>query len=546
MLQSDETPEHNSRTASHKRPNLSRWFWGTIVLLLVITLSLELLATWQVGRQGVENGSGSSVDQTGTNATQVEQWFNAAGEEAEKVREQIRGRLDEAYAPVYAGIPKYMDFHYSLTGEWLELGAAAMGNLAGGLEEHLFDGFDARLGAVAEKLALEFDQRFRTALDEAIAAEPGGVEAFGPVVTRALRDSQNRMKRTAGTVGVALVGGGTLKVFTTAFAKKLAIKLAAKVGTKTGMKWAAAATGGATSAAACSWSGPGAAVCAVVGAAITWVAVDVAMIKLDEYVTRDEFESDLRDLIDDHKNETQRAMEQMLASKILAVETERKVVVRDISLSELKDADRLMACEAAASILGRYDDIRGNLQARSSANIESFQAALRAQENSHLLAPWIDTMKTAITDQDLVPWIFGSVTLNVDFPEELHEGRKIWGELRLAETVIEFVKTEGDPAGKYSLVARVGEKIVLQGKQRLELELVQDRGWTSWNRDFEGSAWLDVSENLAEGSGIAPKAAISLTMASAKEGEAVPRVEVVLIPGGAILPGRELPEFCTQ
>lgn len=546
MPQSDETPEDNSRSEGHKRPNLSRWFWGTIVLLLVVTVSLELISTWQAGRQGVENGSGSPVDQTGTKATQVEQWFTTAGEEAEKVREQIHSRLDEAYAPVYAGIPKYMDFHYSLTGEWLELGSAAMGKLGGGLEEHLFDGFDTRLGAVSENLALEFDQRFRTALDEAMAAEQSGAEAFGPVVTRALRDSQDRMKKTAGTVGVALVGGGTLKVFTTAFAKKLAIKLAAKVGTKTGMKWAAAATGGAASAAACSWTGPGAAACAVVGAAITWVATDVAMIKLDEYVSRDDFERDLRALIDDHKKETQRAMEQMLASRILAVETERKVVVRDISLSELKDADRLMACEAAATILGRYDYIRGNLQVRSSANIASFQADLRAQETNHLLAPWIDTMKTAITDRDLRPWIFSPVVLSVDFPEELHEGRKIWGELRLEGTVVEFGKTESDSTGKYSLRASVGEKIVLQGKRRLELELVQDRGWTSWNRNFKGSAWLDVFENFAEGSGIVPTAAIPLTMTSENEEGPVPRVEIVLTLSGAILPSRKLPEFCTQ
>lgn len=546
MLQSKETPEPNSRTEGHKRPNLSRWFWGTIVFLLVITVSLELLATRQASLQGVEKASGDPVDQTGVNATQVEQWFNAAGEEAEKVREQIRGRLDEAYAPVYAGIPKYMDFHYSLTGEWLELGSAALGNLGGGLEEHLFDGFDTRLGAVSEHLALEFDQRFRAALDEAMAAQLGGVEAFGPAVTRALRDSQNRIEKTAGTVGVALVGGGSLKLFTTAFAKKLAIKLAAKVGTKTGMKWAAAATGGATAAAACSWSGPGAAACAVVGAAITWAATDVAMIKLDEYVTRDDFERDLRELIDDHKDETQRAIEKMLATKILTVETERKVVVRDISLSELPDADRLIACKAAASILGRYNDIRGNLQARSSANIVSFEAGLIAQQSSHLLAPWIDTIKAAITDQDLRPWILDPVILNVSFPEALHEGRKIWSELRLSGANIEFGKTTGSTDGKYRLTAGIDEKIVLQGKLRLELELVQDRGWISWNRIFQGSAWLDVSENFAEGSGIAPKAAISLTMASVNKGGAVPRVEVVLSLGGAILHERQLPEFCTQ
>jgi hypothetical protein len=136
--------------------------------------------------------------------------------------------------------------------------------------------------------------------------------------------------------------------------------------------------------------------------------------------------------------------------------------------------------------------------------------------------------------------------LNVSFPESLHEGRKIWSELRLSGANIEFGKTTGSTDGKYRLTAGIEEKIVLQGKLRLELELVQDRGWSSWNRVFEGSAWLDVSENFAEGSGIAPKAAISLTMASVNKGGVVPRVEVVLNTSGAILPGRELPEFCSQ
>lgn len=115
----------------------------------------------------------------------------------------------------------------------------------------------------------------------------------------------------------------------------------------------------------------------MVGGAITWVATDVVMIKLDEYITRDDFERDLRGLIDDHKKETQRAMEEMLADKLLAVDTERKIVVREISLSGLRDADRLMACETAVGILGRYDEIRENLQARSSTNIASFRADLR-------------------------------------------------------------------------------------------------------------------------------------------------------------------------
>lgn len=197
------------------------------------------------------------------------------------------------------------------------------------------------------------------------------------------------MRKTAGTVGAALVGGARLKVCITALVKRLAIKLAANLAIKTGMKWAAAA---------CSSTGPAAATRGVFGAAITRVATDIVMIKLDECVTCDDFERDLRDLIDDHKKETHRAMEGVLASKILAVESEPKIVIREVSLSELKDADRLMTCEAEASILGRYDGIRGNLQARSSANIASFQGDFSAQETSHLSAASIGTMKATITD----------------------------------------------------------------------------------------------------------------------------------------------------
>lgn len=76
-------------------------------------------------------------------------------------------------------------------------------------------------------------------------------------------------------------------------------------------------------------------------------------------------------------------------------------------------------------------------------------------------------MNAAINDHNLHPWIFGPVILTVKFPEELNEGRKIWAEIHLAETDIEFAATEGDLTGKYSLRASVGEEIVLQASDEL-------------------------------------------------------------------------------
>lgn len=546
-----EAPKNTSNNEGSKRLNLSHWFWGTIVVLLAISVSLTLLATWQEQRSGTDDSSSSLDDQTVTKATLVEQWIRVAGEEAHNAASgQIKASLDKVYDEVYKNIPTYMDFHYSLTGEWLELGSAATGRISMGLEERLFPGFDKSLNKAATVVARSFDQSFQTELDKAVSAEQSELAEFRSIAHKVLGQSQDRMRGQTGPVGVVLVGG-SLKVFTTTFAKKLSIKLAAKVGTKTGMKWAAATSAGGVSAAACSWTGPGAAACGVAGAAIAWVATDLASIKLDEYLTRDEFEKDLRQLIDDHKRVTEEKLLQMLAQKSLAVDAERKIVVRDIALSELKDAGRLMACQTANNLLGRYNDIRENLNARTSANLAVFRADLaadgsRSKESNFLLATWIDELTDVMSGQDVYPWILGPVILNVDFPEDLNAGRKIWGELDLAGSPIEFTKTEGSTIGEYRLEAQIEEKILLQGKARLRLELVQDRGWTSRNQTFKFSVWLDVAEDFPEGSGNVPKTTISLMMTSELEGASMPQVEVVMFPEAAMLPGRDLPEFCSQ
>ncbi len=145
-----------------KRLKASYWFWGSIAVLLLVTLALHFAASWHLAKQGAE-GEGKAAKQTAAEAeakaTLVEHWFAMAGEEAAKVQAEIDPMLDKAYEPVYAGIPAYMDFHYSLKGEWLELGAAAIGEISSGLDKYMFAGLDKRLDSVAVDLGRDFDQR---------------------------------------------------------------------------------------------------------------------------------------------------------------------------------------------------------------------------------------------------------------------------------------------------------------------------------------------------------------------------------------------------
>lgn len=538
----EDFTQASSRSAA-KRIKASHWFWGAIAVLILITLALNFAANWHQSQRVAEN-EGEAATIAESKATQVERWFAMAGEEAASVRAEINPKLYKAYAPVYAGIPAYMDFHYSLKGEWLELSAAAIGNISSGLEEYLFSGLDRRLDSVATELGRDFDQKYFGMLDRATAELPGGAEALGPVVADALKDSKTRIIKTSGLLALEALA---VKGMTTAFAKKLGFKLAAKVAAKTGTKLAATLAGGASGAAVCSWTGPGAAACGLIGAGLAWLGTDVTMIKIEEYLKRDDFEMELRNLVTEHKAETRKALEAMLAERGKEHRGVAKIAVGEVALSELTDADRQIACKTAASLLVDYNETRENLQARSPAQIAGLEQSLRERSKDQLLAPWIEEMEQAIpAPYQMRPQVVGSIMLDVEVPSELREDKKAWGKLTLGSEEFVFDKVNSNSAGGYVLHAETGEATQIAPGMRVTLELVQDRGWMVRNRTFVGSAFINIFSNLAEGSGLRPKAEIRLPMKMTHDNSSGPTALIALSLSGGSLPERALPNFCIR
>jgi len=543
----DAGPVYAKSNRGRGGQNLARWFWGTIVALALITLALSLLANRDSrSLDAVSADQRSSSGSTETKAVLVERGFRLAEDRAEEIRDRIGPLLEEAYAPVYAGIPAYMDFHYSLKGEWLELSSAALGEMGTGLDRYLFAGLETRLGGITDSLERDYADKYISALDDAMTAVPGGVDPLGPTVTRAIDNAKSRIRTTGGTFAGTAIGALSLKPLTKGFAKKLGTKLAAKVAAKTGTKWIAAAGGAGTGAAFCAWAGPGAAGCAVAGAVITWVGVDLAMIELDEYVTRDDFEHDLRELIDFQKEGTRQALEEMLDLKEMAADHARQVAVRDVSLSELSQFDMIAACETATDILVRYEAIRGNLEARSPAKIAVFRKGLMAQADSHLLAPWVEELEAAVVNKDYRPRVDDDVKLTIDFPPDLLEDHAIRATLLIGQESLDFDWTEGSSGGRFDLSARPGKKIISEWSQRIELELAQDRGIFRPNRSYSGYTYFNVLGTLNEGSGLSPKSKISFSMSADKtEGPSLQaKLELPMV--GVPLPWKENPEFCAK
>jgi len=530
-----------------RRRSFKLWFWVTIGVLLLITVSLHLLAVWHSGTgMTVPAEKGNAVDQIEAGSVLVERSLRQAESKTEDVGGRIGLLLEEAYAPVFAGIPAYMDFHYSLKGEWLELSSAALGEMGAGLDRFLFAGLQTRLSGIADELEQDYIDRYVTALDEAMTELPGGAGAQGDVVARAIEGARDRITMTGGTFAATATGALSAKILAKGFAQKLGVKLAAKVAVKTGTKWVTTAGGAGAAAAACFWTGPGAAGCAIVGAMITWVGVDLAMIKLDEYITRDDFERDLSELIEGQKDEARQSLEGMLQSMERATGKHRKIAVRDVALSELRDHDRMTACRAATDIMTLYDAIRANLAARSPGNIAALRQDLNASADSHLLAPWIDGLLAALADRDLRPWVDENVSMVVELPRDLQVGRELRATLVIGETRLEFDWTAGSATGRFDMTSSRHEKTLLESPQRIELELVQDRGMFRSNRSFTGSANLDIHGSGPEGSGLTPEVQIPISMHSdVAEGKSpVARLGVPL--AGVPLPEREMPEFCAD
>ncbi len=246
--------------AQRAKGRFRRWFWGAITVMMVLTIALELTQARQL------EAAPSKAEMTALaelveaemlepepknlSAEDLERLLGSAGAASSaSVKVLIPDLIDEAYAPVYDAVPVYAAYHYSVWGQYAELGAAALGDVGLKLEETLFDGLEARLGDVS----LEIDDAYRKAFEAELAADPPSSAALGKLTRTVIADTRERMMVTAPVATSAVLGAAlSAKLAVGAMTKSIAAKLAIKVAAKTGGKWIAAGSGAGAGAAVCS------------------------------------------------------------------------------------------------------------------------------------------------------------------------------------------------------------------------------------------------------------------------------------------------------
>ena len=224
--------------------------------------------------------------------------------------QRVDALLDQAFAPAEQGVDRYLDWYYSMLGDYSRLAEVVTGDIDSfmlrKLNELLID---------SVKLDQQLSEGALSIENEMMARMEGAGESLGFLATQSVRASGcpvpevnikgvANLQRDAirGSIATVAAGGVAAKVLVAKPASLMAGKLAAKgtvkIATKV-MGKAAAKKGTSTLAAAglgtlgCAPLGFFAPFCGVAAGVVTWVTVDRVVLEVDEFVNREDMRAEL-------------------------------------------------------------------------------------------------------------------------------------------------------------------------------------------------------------------------------------------------------------
>lgn len=251
--------------------------------------------------QGEEEARLEQVARTHMNAEQTE--LQAA------INSQVHAHLNNAFRHAESGIDSFLDWNYSLRGQYTQLfllgtEVADSGSLTRHLEGRLhalvsqplreeLQLLDAEISSLMQTRLQHFYREHQLLLSQLIQSSDclsasrdlGGMQSY-------LDKSWVGMGGAAGVVtAVSLRGGGrvTAQVATRALGRRLATRTATTTTARVGAR-AAAAGGGGAAGLLC---GPAAPLCALGFGAATWVGVDLSINAIDETLNREQMKAEL-------------------------------------------------------------------------------------------------------------------------------------------------------------------------------------------------------------------------------------------------------------
>ncbi|GHP86598.1 hypothetical protein JP0051_09960 [Helicobacter pylori] len=209
----------------------------------------------------------------------------------DKMYSKVDAQIDNLFDPIENNVDKFLDWHYSLKGNYSELALFVAKKLGLSVEDALFNKLQEKL------LGADYKQRLKTMTDnisdafisllcqhkkdtekiatQGVADIPQVVESLKNIDDRIERDLKLKMGFAAAIGATAGVGAGKLM-------KRLVPKLVEKLGTKLGAKFLAKFG-------------------IAVGGVLSTLGADVAFNYIDEWLHRDDFKKEILNNINEMK-----------------------------------------------------------------------------------------------------------------------------------------------------------------------------------------------------------------------------------------------------
>jgi hypothetical protein len=302
-------------------------FIGTIFLLLISTLVINHLYDKKIQEElsityvQVQKSIGITLE---------------SGEEKmlEDIDVIIENEVNLAFSGVYDGVPDLSDYYYSLKGEYTRVALKGHdvycgyknGTLVPYYNQFLADGYklkkcnekmlDDEINSKIDKYLFsesnfdEYMKRISTSVNEKVNQNMQSIKAeisvnldeLDAVQTQNIENDFEKIF-TASSRDMAkkgLSGTGAI-LLTSTISKSIISKMLLKLGAKGAGKAASFVAGSASGITICAPSGPWAFLCGVVTGTVAWVGVDAAMTEVDQAFNEDDFELNVRKMIDSEK-----------------------------------------------------------------------------------------------------------------------------------------------------------------------------------------------------------------------------------------------------
>lgn len=244
---------------------------------------------------------------------------------------RIDQEIDQLFAPVEARVDDYLDWYFTVIGEYERLIALAAGNftelLSDELEGRLFTNTDFlnRLSGLDQQMTKDALDRLSN-LSQSVRDQLAGQLAANPCLRVTLdMPGFDRLNRDAYRAGGAILAGtaaslAAKELITTTVAKAVStasIKAATKAAAKLAAKKAGSVLASTvTATAVCSPLGPGAVICGAVAGVGTWLVVDKVAIEIEEAFSREQIRADILSAIGEQKQQLATELKQRQAALI--------------------------------------------------------------------------------------------------------------------------------------------------------------------------------------------------------------------------------------